>query len=142
MLSCKLIKLVLPLAMLLFAQAASADVVVIVSAKSSVVSLSADQVAKIFLGKSTNFPNREPAYPIDQPQGSAVRDEFYNKVVHKDASQLAAYWAKIIFTGEGRPPKLVVGDKAVVKIIADNPDAIGYIDSSALNRSVRAVLVP
>lgn len=142
MLFCKFVKWVLPLAMLLLGQVAIADVVVIVSAKSPVVNLSADQVAKIFLGKSTSFPNREPAYPIDQPQGSAVRNEFYAKVVHKDASQLAAYWAKIIFTGEGRPPKLVADDKAVVKTIADNPGAIGYIDSSALNRSVRAVLVP
>lgn len=142
MLLCKFVKWVLPLALLLLGQVAIADVVVIVSAKSPVVNLSADQVSKIFLGKSTSFPNREPAYPIDQPQGSAVRDEFYAKVVHKDAAQLAAYWAKIIFTGEGRPPKLVAGDKAVVKIIADNPDAIGYIDSSALNHSVRAVFVP
>ena len=133
---------VMPLSLLFSVQAAIADVVVIVSAKSPVVNLSADQVSKIFLGKSTSFPNHDPAYPIDQPQGSAVRDEFYAKVVHKDASQLAAYWAKIIFTGEGRPPKLVAGDKAVVKVIADNPDAIGYIDSSALNHSVRAVLLP
>ncbi len=142
MLFSRFFKWALPLAILLFAQPAIADVVVIVSAKSPVVNLSADQVAKIFLGKSTSFPNNDPAYPIDQPLGSAVRDEFYAKVVHKDASQLAAYWAKIIFTGEGRPPKLVAGDKAVVKIIADNPDAIGYIDSSALNHSVRAVLLP
>lgn len=142
MLFCKFIKWVLPLALLLSGQVAAADVVVIVSAKSPVMSLSADQVTKIFLGKSTSFPNREPAYPIDQPQGSATRDAFYARVVHKDAAQLAAYWAKIIFTGEGRPPKLVADNKAVVKTIADNPDAIGYIDSSALNHSVRAVLVP
>lgn len=128
--------------MLVFVNIAYADVVVIVSAKSPITSLSADQVSKIFLGKSATFPNRKPAYPIDQQIGSAVRDEFYAKVVHKDSSQLAAYWAKIIFTGEGRPPKLIVGDKAVVKTIADNPDAIGYIESSSLNHSVKAVLVP
>ena len=137
-----LIKRTLPLLMLVFVNVAYADVVVIVSAKSPITSLSADQVSKIFLGKSATFPNRQPAYPIDQQLGSPVRDEFYTKVVHKDPSQLAAYWAKIIFTGEGRPPKLISGDKAVVKTIADNPDAIGYIDSSALNHSVKAVLVP
>ncbi len=142
MLKCNLIRRALALLALVFVNAAYADVVVIVSAKSPITSLSADQVSKIFLGKSSTFPNHKPAYPIDQQLGSPVRDEFYEKVVHKDASQLAAYWAKIIFTGEGRPPKLIVGDKAVVKTIADNPDAIGYIDSSALNHSVKAVLVP
>ena len=142
MLHSKLIKWGLTLALLFLSQAARSDVVVIVSAKSPIASLSADQVTRIFLGKSTAFPNHDPAYPIDQPQGAAVRDEFYEKVVHKDASQLAAYWAKIIFTGEGRPPKLVKGDKEVVRTISENPGAIGYLDSSALNHSVKAVLKP
>ena len=67
MLFSRFFKWLLPLAILLFVQPAIADVVVIVSAKSPVVNLSADQVAKIFLGKSTSFPNQDPAYPIDQP---------------------------------------------------------------------------
>lgn len=138
----KSFKFTLLLAMLTAVQVAHAEVVVIVSARSSVASLTDEQTAKIFLGKVTTFPNGQPAYPIDQPQGNAIRDEFYSKVTHKDSSQVAAYWAKIIFTGEGRPPKLIIGDKAVVKIIADNPSAIGYVDRSALNRTVRVVLEP
>ena len=138
----KAFKFTLLLAVLMLGQVAHAEVVVIVSAKSAVTSLTADQTAKIFLGKVTTFPNEKPAFPIDQSQGSVIRDEFYSKVTHKDSSQVAAYWAKIIFTGEGRPPKLINGDKAVVKIIADNPNAIGYVDRSALNHSVRVVLEP
>lgn len=136
------LKFTLLLALLSLAFSAQAEVVVIVSSKSAVTSLTAEQTARIFLGKVVTFPNERTALPIDQPEGSAIRDEFYSKVTHKNASQLTAYWAKIIFTGEGRPPQLIAGDAAVRKAVASNPNAIGYIDKSAVNRSVRVVLKP
>jgi ABC-type phosphate transport system substrate-binding protein len=125
-------------------QSASAqtDVVVVVSSKNPVTSLTAEQVTKIFLGKVVTFPNGQTALPIDQPEGSVIRDEFYSKVAHKNPSQLTAYWAKVIFTGDGRPPMLLVDNIAVRKAVAKNPNAIGYIDKSAVNRSVKVVLEP
>lgn len=124
------------------AEGAQNNVVVVVSSRSSVTSLTAEQTTKIFLGKVVTFPNGQAAIPIDQPEGSAVRDEFYTKVVHKNPSQLTAYWAKIIFTGDGRPPGLLPDSVAVRKAIAHDPNAIGYIEKSAVNRSVRVVLEP
>lgn len=119
-----------------------ADVVVIVSSKSSNTSLSAEQTARIFLGKDDKFPNDEAAVPIDQPEGEAIRDEFYSKIAHKNPSQMASYWSKLIFTGEGKLSKIVRGDKDVVKLIANDPHAIGYIDKSALKKNVRVILSP
>jgi ABC-type phosphate transport system substrate-binding protein len=121
---------------------AHADVVVIVSAKSPITSLTAEQTARIFLGKISNFPDDGDAVPIDQAEGSAIRDEFYSKVVHKNSSQLSAYWAKVIFTGDGRPPEKLESNVAVRKAVANNPNAIGYIDKNAVNRSVRVILAP
>lgn len=139
---CNSLRLTLLLATSMFVPIAHADVVVVVSSKSSVSSLTTEQAAKIFLGKVATFPNERSAFPIDQPEGSPIRDEFYSKVAHKNSSQLTAYWAKIIFSGEGRPPKLIAGDVAVRKAVASNPNAIGYIDKNAVNRSVRVVLKP
>ena len=130
------------LAVSTFVASVRAEVVVVVSANSAVKSLTAEQTTKIFLGKVATFPSGITVYPIDQPEGSAIRDEFYSKVVRKSASQLTAYWAKIIFTGDGRPPKMLADNLAVRKAVAGNPNAIGYIDKSAVNRSVRVVLKP
>jgi ABC-type phosphate transport system substrate-binding protein len=121
---------------------AFADVLVVVSAKSSVSRLSASQVAKIFLAKSNSFPDGSPAVPLDQPEGSAIRNEFYLKVTGKDAAQLKAYWAKIIFSGDGQPPRLLNGDEAVKRAVARDENAIGYINRSALDDSVKVVLTP
>ena len=68
------------------AQAAQAEIAVIVSAKSAVGNLSGDQVSQIFLGKSNNFPGGGPAIPVDQAEGSAAREDFYTKVTGKSAA--------------------------------------------------------
>lgn len=136
--------LALPLLLVVAAVSASAraDVVVIVSAKSHITRLTAEQTARIFLGKSSSFPDDGDAIPIDQAEGSAIRDEFYSKVTHKNPTQISAYWAKIIFTGDGRPPEKLDSNAAVRKAVANNPKAIGYIDKSAVNKSVRVILTP
>jgi ABC-type phosphate transport system substrate-binding protein len=116
-----------------------ADVVAVVSARSPIIALDKSQVADIFLGKASRFPNGLQAVPIDQAEGSAVRDEFYGKVVGKTAAQIKAYWSKIIFTGRGQPPPSVSNSIEMKKRISDNPAAIGYIDRSLVDDSVRVV---
>ena len=118
---------------------AMADVVVVVSAKSPVVALSKAQVEDIFLGKTIRFPSGAEAVVIDQAEGSAVRNEFYDKVFGKSAAQIKAYWSKIIFTGRGQPPPSVSNTIEMLKRISANPAAIGYIDREMMNDSVRVV---
>ncbi|MGB9093523.1 MAG: phosphate ABC transporter substrate-binding protein, partial [Gallionella sp.] len=113
---------------------------VIVSARSPVTSLTAEQTARIFLGKTNTFPDHGIAYPIDQADGSEARTEFYAKVVHKIPTQLSAYWARVIFTGNGQPPVALEGNATVRSVVAKNRNAIGYIDKRYLNKSVRVVL--
>jgi ABC-type phosphate transport system substrate-binding protein len=118
---------------------ASADVVAVVSAKSAIKALTQEQVADIFLGRVSRFPNGLVAVPIDLRDGSPERDQFYAKIAGKTPAQVKAYWSKIIFTGRGQPPRAVPTDLDMKKFIADNDTAIGYIDSALLDSSVRAL---
>ncbi len=118
---------------------AAADVVAVVSAKSPITSLNMSQVADLFSGKATRFPNGLQAFPVDQAEGSAVRDEFYGKIVGKTPAQLKAYWSRIIFTGRGLPPPTVSNASEMKKRIRDNPAAIGYIERNMVDDSVRVV---
>jgi ABC-type phosphate transport system substrate-binding protein len=117
-----------------------ADVVAVVSAKSAVTVLSKSQLADIFLGRVTRFPNGARAVPIDQADGSVARDEFYLKLAGKSAAQLKAYWSKIIFTGRGEPPPAVADSDALKRRLVANPAAIGYIELNRVDGSVRVVL--
>lgn len=122
--------------------AARADVVAVVSAKSPVGALTASQIADIFLGKVGRFPDGEKVVPVDQPEGSTERDEFYAKVAGKSAAQMKAHWSKIIFTGRGEPPPQLANDQEVRKRVAENLSAIGYIERAMVDASVRILPVP
>ena len=124
----------------LFAHAASPEVVVIVSSKNPATTLRIEQVADLFLGQSGNFPEGAEAVPIDQAVGSAIRDEFYAKVTGKSPPLMKAYWSKMIFTGRRQPPQEVPDSVAMKKLVAESPHLIGYIDKSAVDASVKALL--
>jgi ABC-type phosphate transport system substrate-binding protein len=128
------------LALGLAAGIATADVVAVVSSKSTVTTLSKSDVMDIFLGRASRFPNGAEAVPIDQAVGSPVRDEFYLKVLGKSPAQIKAFWSNIIFTGRGRPPRAVADSAEVKKRIIEDPAAIGYIEEKFVDDSVRVVL--
>ncbi|HBI68456.1 MAG TPA: phosphate ABC transporter substrate-binding protein [Massilia sp.] len=121
--------------------ARAGDLVVIVSARSSVETLRTDQVAAIFLGQSARFPGGALATALDQPIGSAERDQFYVRVTGKTPALLKAHWSKLVFTGRGQPPRELQDSIAVRRAVAEDAGLIGYIDREALDPSVRQVLL-
>jgi ABC-type phosphate transport system substrate-binding protein len=113
---------------------ALAEVVVVVNPKSAGGAMTEEQVAQFFLGKSTAMT------PIDQPESAPIRAEFYKKVTDKEPSQAKALWSKLVFTGKATLPKEVAGSAEVKKAVAADPKAIGYIEKSAVDASVKVVL--
>jgi ABC-type phosphate transport system substrate-binding protein len=132
----------LALALTLVVNTVTADVVAVVSSTSTITSLTNSQVTDIFLGKVNRFPNGTLAVPIDQAEGSQARDEFYATFAGKSPAQVKSLWAKIIFTGRGQPPKAVPNSIEVRKLLAANTQAIGYIERSAVDSSVKVLVQP
>jgi hypothetical protein len=78
--------------------------------------------------------------PIDLADDAANRASFYRIVCGKSPAQLRAYWSKLIFTGSGQPPREVADAAAMKRLVAAGATAIGYIDRSQLDPTVKAVL--
>jgi ABC-type phosphate transport system substrate-binding protein len=131
--------LMIGLALSVAGVSARADVVAVVSSNSAITSLSRAQLADIFLGKASRFPDGVRAVPVDQVEGSAARAEFYQKIVGESVAQMKMYWSKIIFTGRGEPPPTVADSKEIKKRLQENPAAIGYIDRNQVDETVRVV---
>jgi len=112
---------------------AMAEVVVVVNPSAPQASMTRDEVAQYFLGKSTALA------PVDQPESAPIRAEFYKKVADKDMSQVKALWSKLVFTGKATMPKEVGGSADVRKAVAANPKAIGYIEKSAVDATVKVI---
>ncbi len=127
------------LALSLAGGSAMAEVVVVVSSRSTLTALSRSQIVDVFLGRTRRFPDGKLAQPIDQLEGSAARGEFYMRYADKTPAQLKAYWSKIIFTGRGQPPLALASAAEVKKRLAASPAAISYIDRTQLDPSVREI---
>jgi ABC-type phosphate transport system substrate-binding protein len=128
-----MIKATLGAAVLALALPAMAEVVVVVNPKAAESSMTKDQVAQFFLGKSSSMT------PVDQPESAPIRAEFYKKVTDKDASQVKSLWSKLVFTGKATMPKEAGDSAAVKKAVAADPKAIGYIEKSAVDASVKVI---
>jgi ABC-type phosphate transport system substrate-binding protein len=120
--------------------AAHADVVVIGNKAGPVSSMTEKQVNDIYLGKVANLPDGSPVEFVDLPAENSVRDEFYDKVIGKDASQIKAYWAKRVFTGKGTPPETKGSEAAVVQWVSGGVGRIGYVSPGAADGSVKVLL--
>ncbi len=100
--------------------------------------LTHDQASRIFLKKTSAWPDGRPAYPVDQVEGT-VRDAF-SRVVHgKATSAVKSYWQQQIFSGRGVPPAELRGDAEVLAHVKSMPGAIGYVSESAPEAGVRVV---
>ena len=73
---------------------------------------------------------------------SPIRDAFYTRVSKKTPGKLQQYWMKRVMSGKGS--KLdVKGDDAGVKAwVAGNVNAVGYVDDSVVDGSVKVLFTP
>lgn len=109
------------------------EIVVVVNPKNPATRMFNEQAGQFFLGKSTMFT------PIEHLDGP-LRSEFYKKVLDKDASQVKTIWSKLVFAGKASAPRELVSSAAVKKAVAADVNAIGYIEKSQVDDTVKVIL--
>ena len=133
-------KLFIGLSALLISFSSLANVAVIVNSGNS-AAIDEGDISRIFLGKVKNFSSGEKVTLINLEYNQPTREEFEQKVLNKSASQVKAYWSKLMFSGKGKPPKELATDKDILAFVAANPGAIGYVAEGSVDGSVKVVKV-
>jgi hypothetical protein len=67
-------------------------------------SLTRQEVSDLFLGKRKLVVAGIPLTPVDVAD-EALREAFYQGVAEMSASRVNAYWARLVFSAQGRPPR-------------------------------------
>lgn len=128
--------LILGLLLALSPVAAEPAIVVVVRQDSPLSQLSRDDVAALFLGK-THRSNDIPLLPFDS-KDSDLRERFYQEVAEMSGMRLKAYWSRIVFSGQGRPPRELSTAEARTKL-ADESDALIYLPEDQITPSMKVV---
>ncbi len=114
---------------LLWAQQLAAEAVAIVHKDCADSSVSAKDVKSMYLDKKGSWSDGTKVILF---MGSgATHDAFLDANVGKSASQFKAFWKKKVFTGKGRMPDEHADDAAMIKAVAAQAGAIGYIDKAS-----------
>lgn len=115
-----------------------AEVAVIVH-PSNAAAVDQAEITRLFTGRGTTFSGGAKATPFNLAESAATRADFDSKVLGKSSSQMKAFWSKLVFTGKGTPPKEMANDAAMKATVAADPTAIGYIDASAVDATVKVI---
>jgi ABC-type phosphate transport system substrate-binding protein len=113
---------------------------VIVNSSNPLVSISRDNVSRIFLKKATKFPNGRGAFPVDLPVNSSTREGFSKDVHGKPSSAVDAYWQQLIFSGRDVPPAQK-SESGALDFVRSNENGIGYVSAGADTAGVKVISV-
>ena len=101
--------------------------------------LDIEDVARIYLRKRRFWENGAPIVALHRELGTAARASFSRRVLRADPGQLRAYWDQQYFAGIF-PPAVLSSRTTIKRYVAADRDAIGYIDWTEVDDSVRVVL--
>lgn len=120
--------------------ALAGEAVLVVHRDNPILSLELTEVRSIFLGKKVFWDDGNAIEVLLQESGETHRN-FSQNILGKSPRQLSMYWKRVLFSGEGLPPREVTGDEEMLETIAANTKAIGYIDNSVNDNRVKSVSI-
>lgn len=111
-----------------------ADLVLVTSPKTGVAALNKGEVTNIYLGRYRRLPNGALAEPLDMAETSEAKKEFYWRLVEKTPAEINAYWARLVFSGQTRPPATLNSSEEATRWLLSHPGALAYIERSKLDK--------
>jgi len=123
------------------AGAARAEEIAVVVNPALTAKLDLETVKKVFLGKK-DYLGDIALHPVDYRGNLALRDGFLRVTLSMSRRAFNSYWVKEVFRSGHVPPIRVSGYEAMLKAVAADPGAIGYVPAERVRgvTSVRAVL--
>lgn len=119
---------------------AQESIAVIVNPKSGLESLAQKEVINLFLGRQKRLKDGLTVSPVDLPQSDPTISRFYQLLVKKNVAEISAYWARLYFSGQAQPPRKGESTEDVLNFVANNQGAIGYVETSKVDKRVKVVL--
>lgn len=131
-------KILLLLMIILAPATAIAELVVIANTNNKLKSIEPSSLQDIYMGRKRAFEDGSMALPIDQAK---LRTDFYLKLTNRPIEQINAYWARIMFSGEASPPRIMPDDASVISTVKENSGAIGYVSKESVTKEVKTLLI-
>jgi len=114
-------------------------IVVVVSIKNPIKTLTLAQLGRVFLRKQTQWPNGWAITVFSRPMKEPVRQQFSQEVFRKKPETLREYWLNLKLTRGLKPPKVLRSAKLVKRYLERVKGGVGYIYEDEVDETVRVV---
>jgi ABC-type phosphate transport system substrate-binding protein len=103
--------------------------------------LTARDVRAIYLKQKLFWDDGSPIIPINREAGSAARELFSQKIFGQGSRRSAGYWNQRYYEAGEFPPATLASQEAVIRFVASNQNAIGYVTGDDLKDDLVAVVL-
>jgi hypothetical protein len=117
------------------------ELVVVVSAANEVREMSVASVAEVFLTRRQFWANRKPVTLVMLDDEAPLQRDFTETLLHKAPEELTRLYLQQRYRGQLTTKVFRVTTVAeLVKAIADDPTAIGFVPAKAVTPELKVVL--
>jgi ABC-type phosphate transport system substrate-binding protein len=116
------------------------DAIKLIAHPTRATELSKGEVRAIYLKRRLFWEDGQAIVPINREAGSESRESFSESVFGQDSRRLAAYWNQRYFEAGVFPPATLASDEAVIRFVAGNENALGYVTVDDVGESVEVIL--
>jgi ABC-type phosphate transport system substrate-binding protein len=122
----------------LFASSANAMAGVVAIVNKANTAADKTMIGKLYNLETKTWSDGAPAIIYDLSV-EAEREAFCQTYTGKSASTIKSAYSKAVFVGRASPRKVLNSDAEVKNEVAKDKNAVGYVDESSVDGSVRAV---
>lgn len=115
------------------------EIAVVVSRANPTSRVEQRELRPLFQTTRTEWSSGVRAVPLNLPEDNSLRMDFDRVILGLDPDGVKKYWIDRKIRGGERPPKKVPSSGAVLRIVAKDAGAIGYISSRDVDNSVKVV---
>jgi hypothetical protein len=119
--------------------AEKSPIAVVVSEQSPIKEMNKSDIAAIFMGQLASLQAAHSLIPLDSEE-SELRDMFYQMLLGRSNNQMRAYWSRMVFVGQGKPPTKATRDNLQNKIPGP-PPAISYVPANEVGAGLKVIYV-
>ncbi|HKU41413.1 MAG TPA: hypothetical protein VJR89_24820 [Polyangiales bacterium] len=119
---------------------AGGEIIAIIANKDvALKTVTREELRPIFQTKKNTWPDGKTVVPFNLPPAHASRQGFDAAVLGLDPDRVAKYWIDRKIRGDEKPPQTAPSPAVMVKIVAKTAGAVGYVEASLADASVKVI---
>ncbi len=120
---------------------AAGQVAIIVNKQVTVRDITKDELKSVYFGELQQWKDGGKIVLTERKDNDAIAMKFYDDFLGRNQRKVRKLWLRKVLRGEITPPESFNTDGGIIKFVAENKRAIGFVSAASVKNSVRVLSV-